>query len=101
VLAVTIGLLRLEHPGAVPAICRFHGLTIYVYFRDHQPPHFHVRSGLGDASVVIRTGRVVGVLPVKERALVDRWRKEHLMELHFNWQRAARHEPLHEIEAPE
>jgi len=79
-------------------IGRFHGLSIFLYFGDHPPPHFHVRSSDAHAIVFIRTGRVEGQLSTKDHRLVDRWRKEHLMELHLNWQRATRHEPLHSIE---
>lgn len=83
---------------ALPLISRFRGLSIYLYFDDHPPPHFHVRSTSGEAVVTIRTGRIEGRLAVKQRALVERWRKEHLMELYLDWQRATRHEPLHAID---
>ncbi len=82
----------------LPLISRSRGLSIYLYYDDHAPPHYHVRSTDGDAVVLIRTGRVEGRLPPRQRALVERWRKEHLMELHLNWQRATLHEPLHAIE---
>jgi Domain of unknown function (DUF4160) len=28
----------------VPSISRFDGMTIYIYYDDHDPPHFHVRG---------------------------------------------------------
>jgi hypothetical protein len=28
----------------VPSISKFGGMTIYIYFDDHEPPHFHVRG---------------------------------------------------------
>ena len=29
----------------MPEICRFYGIVIRMYFRDHQPPHFHAQYG--------------------------------------------------------
>ncbi|HHW38999.1 MAG TPA: DUF4160 domain-containing protein [Bacillales bacterium] len=28
----------------MPQICEFYGMKIYLYFDDHDPPHFHVRG---------------------------------------------------------
>lgn len=95
---VTVGGRVRAQARLLPLISRFGGLSIYLYYDDHAPPHYHVRSTDGDAVVIIRTGRVEGRLPPRARALVERWRKEHLMELHLNWQRATLNEPLHAIE---
>ena len=27
----------------MPLICFFYGITIYMYFDDHNPPHFHAK----------------------------------------------------------
>jgi len=27
----------------MPEICRFFGIVIFMYFDEHEPPHFHVR----------------------------------------------------------
>ena len=29
----------------MPEICRFYGIVIRMYFRDHRPPHFHAEYG--------------------------------------------------------
>ena len=29
----------------MPEICRFLGITIYMLYNDHRPPHFHARYG--------------------------------------------------------
>lgn len=29
----------------MPQICRFFGITIYMYFNDHAPAHFHAEYG--------------------------------------------------------
>ena len=82
----------------MPRISAFRGMAIYMYFDDHAPPHFHVRAGGADARVVIRSGSVDGSLAGGQHAAVDLWRRQHTLELLQNWARAARHEPLHQIE---
>ena len=51
-----------------------------------------------DAIVVIRSVRIEGHVSPAQRALLERWRKEHILELIQNWERAGRHEPIHRIE---
>jgi len=29
----------------MPEISRFYGIIIYIYFREHNPPHFHAVYG--------------------------------------------------------
>jgi hypothetical protein len=29
----------------MPILSRFFGITIAMYYQDHQPPHFHARYG--------------------------------------------------------
>ena len=82
----------------LPLLSRFRGLSIYLYFDDHPPPHFHVRAGSGAAVVEIRTGRIDGDLSARQRSDIESWRREHVLELLMNWDRATRHEPLHSIE---
>jgi hypothetical protein len=31
--------------GSMPEIARFYGVTIFMYFDDHPPPHLHARHG--------------------------------------------------------
>lgn len=39
----------------VPAISRFQGIVIVMFFDDHDPPHFHVRHADGSAKIRIDT----------------------------------------------
>jgi len=48
----------------MPEISRFFGIIIYMYFKDHLPPHFHAEYGGQEAQFSIETGNViVGDLP--------------------------------------
>jgi ABC-type cobalamin/Fe3+-siderophores transport system ATPase subunit len=83
----------------VPAMSRFSGITIAMYFDDHPPPHFHARSG--EFSVKIRTDTLeplAGDLPRRELRLVLAWAELHASELQDNWRRARAGEKLHAIE---
>jgi Domain of unknown function (DUF4160) len=41
--------------AAVPAISRFLGIVIAMFFDDHGPPHFHARHADGSAKIRIDT----------------------------------------------
>jgi hypothetical protein len=83
----------------MPAISRFMGITIGMYFDDHEPPHFHARAG--EFSAKIRTDTLellVGDLPRRDLRLVLAWAELHVQELQDNWRRARRGETLRPIE---
>ena len=44
----------------MPAICRFLGITIYMYHREHGVPHFHAVYGEYEVSVELISGAVHG-----------------------------------------
>lgn len=80
-------------------ISRFSGLVITMCFDDHQPPHFHVRSGEFTAKVRADTLEVlVGNLPRREQRLVLAWAELRASELQENWSRARVGERLRKIE---
>ncbi|MBV8720705.1 MAG: DUF4160 domain-containing protein, partial [Candidatus Eremiobacteraeota bacterium] len=51
----------------MPAISRFLGITIYMYWQDHAPPHIHAVKGGREAIFEIRTAALVhGRLPADD-----------------------------------
>jgi len=52
-----------ENMHGVPAISRFFGIVIAMYFDDHGPPHFHARHPDGSAKVRIDTLEVIETQP--------------------------------------
>ena len=44
----------------MPVISRFFGVVIYMYWRDHVPPHFHAKYQDQEVTVTIETGDVTG-----------------------------------------
>ena len=80
-------------------ICRFHGIVIGMFFKEHPPPHFHASYGANRLRVDIATGRILsGSFQPRERRLVLRWWRLHRTELSVNWSRAAAGLPLQRIE---
>jgi hypothetical protein len=83
----------------MPAISRFFGIVIAMFYADHNPPHFHARYGEQEAVFEIDTlALLAGELSPKARALVAEWASIHEDELRDNWERARKGEPLEAIE---
>ena len=70
----------------MPRLSYFYGIAIYMYYRDHAPPHFHAIYGSDDAEVGIRSRRVLkGTLPTRALALVRQWARIHEADLLAAW----------------
>jgi hypothetical protein len=70
----------------MPEICRFLGIVITMYFKDHNPPHFHVQYNDHEAQVLIESlGVLNGSLPPRVLSLVVEWASQHRDELMSNW----------------
>nr|VFJ86665.1 MAG: protein of unknown function (DUF4160) [Candidatus Kentron sp. LFY] len=70
----------------MPEISRFLGTIIYMYFNEHNPPHFHAEYNEFNASISIETlGLIEGKLPSRVMSLVVEWAQEHQDELWKNW----------------
>ncbi len=71
----------------MPEISRFLGISIYMYFNEHNPPRFHVEYNEFKASIDIQTfGVQEGKLPSKVLGLVVEWAEDHQSELIKNWE---------------
>lgn len=83
----------------MPKISEFYGISIYMYYREHGPPHFHARYGGQEAHFGINDLSILeGELSPGARRLVVEWASRHRDELVRNWQLARDHEPLERIE---
>lgn len=83
----------------MPAVSRFFGIIIAMFYDDHIPSHFHVRYAEFSAKVAIETLEITeGKLPRRVLSLVLEWAAVHRNELRANWQRARMGLPLEPIE---
>lgn len=82
----------------MPVISRFFGIIIYMFWRDHEPPHFHAKYGEQEVIVEIVSGLVTGSMAPRALALVQEWRLKHQSELADDWELARLKQALHPIE---
>jgi hypothetical protein len=78
----------------MPVVSRFDGITIYLNYEDHNPPHFHARYGEEEILVEIQSGTVTGTLSRRALRLVLEWLELHRDELMADWLRARDRKPL-------
>jgi Domain of unknown function (DUF4160) len=82
----------------MPEISRFLGIIIYLYYNDHNPPHFHVEYGKYKATFSIdELSLIEGKLPPRVTSLVLEWAFLHREELKENWKLAKEKVPLNKI----
>jgi hypothetical protein len=82
----------------MPEICRFLGIVISMYYKEHVPPHFHAKYGGQRAAFSINELKIIeGDLPKRVVSLVLEWAFEHRNELMEDWQLAQRREDLKKI----
>ena len=72
----------------MPALARFYGLVIRMYFlgSEHNPPHIHAIYGEDTAAFDIRSGNILdGALPARASDMVREWIGLHRDELLEMW----------------
>jgi len=78
----------------MPELSRFYGIIIYMFIKDHNPPHFHAKYGEAKCMINIQSGEVLeGELPNKSLRLIRKWLKLHRQELLWNWESAQSDNP--------
>ncbi len=69
----------------MPELCRFLGIVIRMFYRDHEPAHFHAVYGSYEITIGIADGAVQGDFPKRALGLVLEWYQLHQHELSANW----------------
>ncbi|MGA7227209.1 MAG: DUF4160 domain-containing protein [Acidimicrobiia bacterium] len=82
----------------MPRISSFYGITILMFFGDHNPPHIHARYAWQVARVALDGTILDGEIPRRAVRLVSEWISLHQAELEICWDRAVNHEPPGTIE---
>lgn len=72
----------------MPRISAFYGITILMYFRDHNPPHFHARYSGHEAKFCLDGMLISGRIPRRAGRLVRDWSRLHQIELERCWDHA-------------
>jgi hypothetical protein len=83
----------------MPQISYFLGIVIKMFYRDHNPPHFHAEYAEYEALIDIQKLELwSGYLPPRVLGLVIEWAAMHQNELKNNWESARKQETLIAIE---
>lgn len=78
----------------MPRISEFFGITIYLYYDDHAPPHFHAFYQGQEGVFSIQTLALVsGQMSPRVRALIVEWAAQHQAELMHSWTQAQTGQP--------
>ena len=72
----------------MPEICRFFGIIIYLYWKDHNPPHIHFTYGIYECSISVIDRIVDGKAPAKVISKVNEWIDLHEEEILNLWEQA-------------
>ena len=82
----------------MPEISRFLGFIIAMFYKDHNPPHFHVRYNEYKALISIKDLAILeGSLPPKVLGLVVEWASIYRKELIDDWHLAEKFAKLKKI----
>ncbi len=70
----------------MPLISFFYGISIYMYFDDHNPPHFHAKYAEFEITIKIKDLSILhGAMPPRALGLVIEWASLHQEELLKDW----------------
>ena len=83
----------------MPILSRFFGIVVYMYWRDHAPPHFHAKYQGQEVTIEIDTGKVVGQINARALGLIQEWRQLHMGDLAEDWKLAEGKRPLNKIQS--
>ena len=75
-------------------ISRFFGIIVFMFWREHQPPHFHAKYGDEEVIVEIETGELTGNISQRVQNMIQEWRELHKDELMADWKLAEENRPL-------
>jgi hypothetical protein len=83
----------------MPQISYFLGVIIRMFYRDHNPPHFHASYADFEGIIDIQKNEIIGgYLPPRVLGIVTEWTALHQAELMVNWELAKMQEQLNKIE---
>ena len=83
----------------MPRISSFYGIIVWIYFDDHNPPHFHATYGEFEILININDFSVyAGNFPGRAFGLLMEWASLHQRELLANWELMKLAQPMMPIE---
>ena len=74
------------------------GIKVFLYWKDHNPPHIHFTYGDYECSISVLDRIVDGQAPAKVIAKVNEWINLHEAEILSLWEKAQKGEKIDKIE---
>ena len=83
----------------MPIISAFFGIVIRMFYREHEPAHFHAEHA-GQRAKFDFDGRLVAgeIRASKARDRIRQWAQLHRAQLEVNWEKMKAGQPLESIE---
>jgi len=83
----------------VPIISTFFGIVIRMFYREHEPAHFHAEYKGQQSKFDLRGKMMVGNIRSKVALrLIEHWASQHRRELEANWENMKAGRVLERIE---
>lgn len=82
----------------MPVISTFFGIIIRMFYREHEPAHFHAEHAGQQATFDLTGGQLAGrITSRRARRRIQVWAQQHEPELRANWERMTAGQPLESI----
>lgn len=82
----------------MPRITYFFGIVVFMYYDDHNPPHFHASYEGVEAEFDFDGNLLKGNFSKRAQRLIKEWCDLHGSEIRENWELAQKDKPLNWIE---
>jgi len=83
----------------VPIISAFYGIVIRMFYKEHEPAHFHAEHSGQQAKFDLGGSLVAGAIRSRRaRERIREWAELHRAELETNWENMKAGRPLESIE---
>jgi hypothetical protein len=82
----------------MPVVSMFYGIVIYIFYDEHNPPHFHAEYAGHKALITMKDGTVKGEMPKRALKLIFEWMEKHHDQLLEDWELSLKGQPLKSIE---
>ena len=81
----------------MPIISIFYGIIVRMYFRDHNPPHFHAEYQDYKITIDLEGNVLKGEFPQAQLRMVLAWLEIHREELLVDWKLASEDDVVFKI----
>ena len=83
----------------MPILSTFFGIVIRMFYKEHEPAHFHAEYGGQQAKFDFNGALIAGEIRSRRaRERIRSWTRQHRTELEANWEKMRAGRPLERIE---